>query len=120
VSLRTISVQIATIIFTSRLKKELSSLGQNADDIASLIGNGVVTGDEVPTVDASLLIQAYQRAIRDGLVVAVVFAAFALLFAVALPWPRLKGGITHQRQGEGLENNGVSEDVDHSNSENER
>jgi len=82
----------------------LSSLGQKAEDISTLLGKGTTALKE------PMVLRAFQLAIRDGLVVAVVFAAISLMFAMALPWPRLKGGITDHRKRDrgGVENNEIS------------
>jgi hypothetical protein len=113
VSRRTISVQVATIIFTSRLKRDLSSFGQSAEDLSTLLGEGLGTSNKIPAAAAHVVLRAYQASIRDGLIVAIVFAALSLMFAVALPWPRLKGGITDQgQQDDELEINHVSLESD--------
>lgn len=106
-SCRTISVQVATIVFTSRLKTEILSLGLNANDISNLLGD-LGASTRVPAEAEAIVLHAYQVSIRDGLVVAIVFAAMSLVFAMALPWPRLKGGITDHRQVFELENNSIS------------
>jgi hypothetical protein len=110
------SVQIATIVFTTRLKTELSFLGKTADEISGLLGD-LGAGVNIPPGAIPLVIRAYSLSIRAGLYVALVFACISLAFAIALPWPRLKGGITdHRRSGE-LENNHASTDATQLNNE---
>lgn len=104
---RTISIQVATIIFTTRLKKELAFLGQSAEDLSNILSS-LGQGVKIPVAVAPLVIRGFEVAIRDGLYVALAFAVLSLLFAMALPWPRLKGGITDHRQSDELENNHAS------------
>jgi hypothetical protein len=42
----------------------------------------------------------YSAAINKGLVLAVAWSGAALFFALALPWPKLKGGITDRAGAE--------------------
>src|SRR4051812_19018579 len=93
---RALAVQLATIIFTSRLKQELTKIlppsGNSARDapVRRELGAGIsIPADITPEIQS-----AYDKSIKSGLALAIAFAALGLVFALALPWPKLKGGTT--------------------------
>ena len=93
-------MQLATIIFTNRLHHSLTGLGIPPSNLYDLFA-GVRTSISIETTDG--LKRGYVDSIHKALYLAVAWAGIALAFALLLPWPRLKDGVTCRRVDGGAE-----------------
>lgn len=91
------AVQISTVAFTSTLTHDLAGLSLTPDEISSLKGGSDINRHLPPGTEDAIA-NAYSKAIRIGLLPSLAWAGLALLFALALPWPRLKAGATDEKQ----------------------
>lgn len=109
-----VSVQVAAAIFTSKLTSEIEALPFPRDVLIALVQGAApgasagLDGQQLPEDAKKAVALAYGKAIRVGLIPAVVFAAISFLFAMALPWTRLKGGITDRGEVDPI-NSGTEE-----------
>ncbi|KAK0635774.1 major facilitator superfamily domain-containing protein [Bombardia bombarda] len=95
-----IAVQIAAAVFTRTLIGELAALLLAPEVISALLhgADAASGGLELPDWAEKAVATAYGRAIRRGFIPATIWAALAFLFSLALPWTRLKGGVTAERR----------------------
>ncbi|KAK3327370.1 major facilitator superfamily domain-containing protein [Cercophora scortea] len=110
-----IAVQVAAAIFTRTLLSELSALPLGAEVIVALVHGSPGTDDsdsgsplELPGWANEAVARAYGKAIKMAFIPATVFAALAFLFSLALPWTKLRGGVT-ERDSVGAVNSGREE-----------
>jgi hypothetical protein len=70
------------------LTHDLAGLSLTPDEISSLKEGSGINSHLSPGTQVAVA-NAYSKAIRIGLAPSLVWAGLALLFALALPWPRL-------------------------------
>lgn len=94
---RAVAVQISAVAFTTTLTHSLAGLSLTPDEISSLKEGSGINSDLSPGAKA-VVVDAYSKAIRIGLAPSLAWAALALLFALALPWPRLNNNMNSSEQ----------------------
>lgn len=85
---RAVAVQISAVAFTTSLTHDLAGLSLTPDEILSLKAGSGLGGHLSPGVKDAVD-SAYSKAIRIGLAPSLAWAGLALLFTLALPWPKL-------------------------------
>lgn len=91
------AVQISAVAFTTTLTRNLVGLSLTPDEVSSL-KEGSETNSHLSPGAKLAVAKAYSKAIRIGLAPSLAWAGLALLFALALPWPRLNNRTNNSEQ----------------------
>ncbi|QYS95319.1 MFS domain-containing protein [Trichoderma simmonsii] len=104
-----VAVQISAVAFTTTLTHNLVGLSLTPDEVSSLKEGSGINSHLSPAAKVAVA-KAYSKAIRIGLAPSLAWAGLALLFALALPWPRLNNSLNNseQKNGRGSDNDNGS------------